>query len=233
MKNLITIIAATLILIGCSTDKPGGLVLNGNIENLKVGTVYLQKLQGATLVNLDSAVLNGNSKFTFTAAITEPQILYIYLDKKDATQYNDRVSFFATDTVMTFITELYNFEKAAVTTGGKNQELYAAFLKNTERLHAIHTDLIKRNLIMQSEVNPNPKDVAQLELEFSNYHRKKVLYGINYANTYRSYEIAPFLLLQEAEDANPKIIDSIFKLMPKKIQTSLYGKELSEFLKKS
>jgi hypothetical protein len=41
------------------------------------------------------------------------------------------------------------------------------------------------------------------------------------------------LLLQETEGANPKIIDSIYKMMPKKIQTSLYGKELSEFLSKT
>jgi hypothetical protein len=56
---------------------------------------------------------------------------------------------------------------------------------------------------------------------------------MNYANSYRDTELAVYLLLQETEGANPKIIDSIYKMMPKKIQTSLYGKELSEFLSKT
>jgi len=233
MKNTIGILTVFFTLTACTTDKPSGLILNGTIENLKVGTVYLQKIKDGAIINMDSVVLNGTASFTLKAPLEEPQILYVYLNKKDASSYDDRVAFFASDTTMTLYTDLYDFENAAVVSGGTNQRLYNAYLKNNLKLNQVYTNLIKRELTLQAADNPSTEEFDKLTLDYESYVRKKVLYNMNYANSHKNTELAAYLLLQDTETANPKIIDSIFQMMPKKIQTSLYGKELSELLKKT
>lgn len=233
MKKTVALLVIAFTFLACNKDNPNGLVLNGTIENLKVGTVYLQKIQDGKVINLDSVVLDGKNSFSLKANLEEPQLLYVYLNKKDATDYNDRIAFFATDTIMQFTTDLYDFENAAVINGGKNQELYRAYTKNSSRLDQVYTELLKRELTLSASQTATDQDYEQLEKDFGAYVRKKVLYSVNYANSYKDKEIAPYLLLQETPNANPKLLDSIYNMMPKKIQTSLYGKELSEFLKKS
>lgn len=233
MKNLFATALFIALLTACtSTDQPTGLVLNGRITNLKVGTVYLQQLNDSVLVTLDSVKLNGNANFTLKANIDQPQALYLYLNKKDASEYNDRLLFFATDTVMTFTTDLYNFEKEAVFKGGKNQVLFNEYQQNEQKLNKVNTDLMIRKFTLENEENPNPKEITQLELDFERYTRKRVLYTINFANNHKDHVVAAYLLLKESENINPKMLDSLHGLMPKKIQTSFYGKKLSEFLKK-
>lgn len=233
MKNLFLLLSILTLVSSCANDKYEGLVLNGTIENLKVGTVYLQKINKGTMVNLDSITLDGTGSFTLKTALDEPQLLYVYLQKKDASDYNDRIAFFATDTIMTLKTDLYDFEKNAVISGGLNQALYTTFNKNAVRLNEVYTDLVKRELALQANENASATDYDELGKAYDAYLRKKVLYTVNFANTNKNSAFAAYLLLEEAENANPKLIDSVFKMMPKKIQTSLYGKELSEFLKDS
>ena len=51
------------VLISCSKSKTGSMVVNGNIDGLKKGTVYLQKYKDTLLVSVDSVQLNGLSNF--------------------------------------------------------------------------------------------------------------------------------------------------------------------------
>ena len=233
MKKTFVFLVIAFTLLACNKDNPGGLVLNGTIENLKVGTVYLQKIHNGKVINLDSVVVDGKTSFSLNANLEEPQLLYVYLNKKDATDYNDRIAFFATDTIMQFTTDLYDYDNAAIIVGGKNQELYNAYTKNSLKLGQVYTELLKRELALSASQTATDQDYEQLEKDLVAYVRKKVLYTVNYANNNKESEIAPYLLLQETSNANPKLLDSIYNMMPKKIQSSLYGKELSEFLKKS
>lgn len=177
MKNILITSCLALLLANCGTDKPDGLILNGSIEGLKVGTVYLQKLDNDKIVNLDSVVLDGSSTFTLKTALVEPQLLYVYLNKKDASIYDDRVAFFATDTIMNFNTSLYNFEKEAIFTGGENQKVYKEFLENSKKLDDAFTDLVKRELYMQSNLTSTPEELTRLEKDHYTLQRKKVLYS--------------------------------------------------------
>jgi len=43
--------------------------------------------------------------------------------------------------------------------------------------------------------------------------------------------VAPYILISEASEANPILLDSVYQKMPKKIQTTVYGKQLSELIK--
>jgi hypothetical protein len=66
---------------------------------------------------------------------------------------------------------------------------------------------------------------------YDKYLRKKVLYAINYAQLHKEKEVSPYILVSEASEANPILLDSVYQKMPKKIQTTVYGKQLSELIK--
>lgn len=231
MKAVIGLFIALLVLSSCEQEKENGLIVKGTIKGLKVGNVLLQKAQDTTLITLDSIALDGSGDFTLTTAIAEPQLLYLYLDVKDGSIYDDRISFFAEDTVINITSTLENFEKDAVIKGSKNQDALNVFKENNDKLNIVYTDLVKRSMALNADENASTADIEALNVEYDKYLKKRILYAVSYAGVHRDKEIAPYILLQEGFDANPKLLDSIYNLMPKKIQTSLYGKELSELLK--
>ncbi|WP_041496097.1 DUF4369 domain-containing protein [Nonlabens marinus] len=218
-------------LISCTEENPNNLIINGDIDGLRVGTVKLQKIQDTTLVTLDSIALDGTSKFTLSTSIEEPQLLYLYLDVKDGTAYDDRLSFFAQDTIMTVKSSLQDFEKDAVITGSKNNELLTEFRRNMASLNKTYTELVKRSMALDRQENASQAAIDALNADYETYLNKKVKYALSYATVHKEYEVAPFILLEEGFDANPVFLDSVYQQMPKKIQTSLYGKELSELIK--
>jgi hypothetical protein len=231
MKSYLLIITALVLLSSCKEEITDNLTINGKIDGLRVGTVLLQKIQDSAIVTLDSVALNGSSDFSLSTSIEEPQMLYLYLDVKDGSKYDDRLSFFAMDTIMTINTSLSNFEKDAVITGSKNQDILGVFNKNLGQLNKTYMELMKRSMTLQQEENPSPEAIQELDADYEKYLRKKIIYALNYSAVNKENEVAPYILLQEAFDANPILLDSIYNLMPKKIQTSLYGKELSELIK--
>lgn len=231
MKSYLLIITALVLLSSCKEEITDNLTINGKIDGLRVGTVLLQKIQDSAIVTLDSVALNGSSDFSLSTSIEEPQMLYLYLDVKDGSKYDDRLSFFAMDTIMTINTSLSNFEKDAVITGSKNQDILGVFNKNLGQLNKTYMELMKRSMTLQQEENPSPEAIQELDADYEKYLRKKIIYALNYSAINKENEVAPYILLQEAFDANPILLDSIYNLMPKKIQTSLYGKELSELIK--
>ncbi|AZQ43668.1 DUF4369 domain-containing protein [Nonlabens ponticola] len=234
MRLSLFIIAFSILLISCNDDKDNGnLTVRGSIDGLKVGKVLLQKTVDTSLITIDSVSLDGSGDYSLSATIDEPQLLYLYLDVKDGTQYDDRIAFFAEDTVMTINSSLNNFEKDAVITGSKNQIVLAEFNKNKDKLNEVYTNLMKRSMSLNQEENPSQASIDSLNTEYEKYLKKRILYAVNYATFHKEKAVAPYILLQEGFDANPVLLDSIYKQMPKKIQTSMYGTRLSELIKES
>ncbi|WP_194850869.1 DUF4369 domain-containing protein [Nonlabens antarcticus] len=231
MRTCIYIILSLIIFSSCTEDTSNNLTINGNVKGLKVGKLILQKIQDSVLVNLDSVQIDGDGKFSLTTFIEEPQILYLYLDKKDGTVYDDRLTFFAQDTIMSINTTLEKFENDAVITGSKNQEILNVFNGNIEKLNQTYTELMKRSMTLQQQESPSQEDIEQLDVDYDKYLRKRVLYALSFATVNKDKEVAPYILVQEGFDTNPELLDSVYNQMPKKIQTSLYGKELSELIK--
>src|SRR5690606_27052618 len=94
MKKLLALFVVLLVFTACN-NKETNLVVSGNIEGLKKGTLYLQKIEDTILINVDSLVIKGDSRFVLEDYISSPQIMYLYLDKIDNTDYGDRIEFFA------------------------------------------------------------------------------------------------------------------------------------------
>lgn len=231
MKSILFIFSALVLLASCKEESPNGLIIKGDIKGLRVGSILLQKLQDSALVTLDSVAMDGTSTFTLSTALEEPQLLYLYLDVKDGTTYDDRLAFFAEDTIMNITSTLKNFENDAIITGSKNNDLLKIFNDNIQQVNKTYTDLIKRSIELDRQENPSQQAVEQLNADYEKYLNKKVKYALSYATVHKDYEVAPYILLQEGFDAQPRFLDTIYQQMPKKIQTSLYGKKLSELIK--
>ena len=77
MKKYHFIWVLLLIIAACSPSKENNTAIAGNIKGLKKGTLYLQRLQDSTLVNLDSVEIKGEAQFAFDFFLEEPEVLYL------------------------------------------------------------------------------------------------------------------------------------------------------------
>lgn len=232
MKKVLSLLFAIIIMASCKHTNSNKFSISGSIDGIKDGTLFLKRLQDSVLIDVDSALFNGNSDYTLTTDINQTEIMYLHLDVKDGSEFNDRLLFFAEDTTMTFNSSLNKFEEDAVITGSKNQAIYAIYKANSDKLNKVYTDIVKRSMSLTEETR-TVVIIDSINTAYDKYLRKKVLYAINYAQLYKDKEVAPYILITDAIDANSILLDSVFKKMPKKIQTTVYGKQLSVLIKKN
>ena len=58
------------------------MIVKGEVEGLKKGTIYLQKFDNQwNPIKIDSIVANGNGKFEFKINLQSPEIFALQLDK--------------------------------------------------------------------------------------------------------------------------------------------------------
>lgn len=227
MKKLGLLLLAITCLAACSTEEKN-LKVHGKVQGLKKGTLYLQKIEDTSLVTLDSVIVSGKENFQFEAYIDGPQVLYLYLNKVDNNQYDDRVLFFAEPGEMGINTTLKNFETDAIVEGSENQKKLMEYRKMMERFNNKNLELIRSNLIAQKN-----KDMVSLDSTsraYENLIKRRYLFTVNYALNNKDMEIAPYLAISEVYDANTRFLDTIYKSLTPKVKDSKYGKSLEEFL---
>ncbi|MEP2279995.1 DUF4369 domain-containing protein, partial [Maribacter sp.] len=95
MKKILFVVAALLALSSCGDNTEETMIVNGKIKGLKKGTLYLQHVPDSVLITVDSLAINGDGNFSFKTKLMSPEIFYLYLDKKDNNDINDRITFFA------------------------------------------------------------------------------------------------------------------------------------------
>ena len=227
MKKISLFIAVFLTLVACS-KKESNFKVTGNVEGLKKGTLYLQKIEDTVLINVDSVVIKGDANFVLEDYLESPQIMYLYLDKVDNVQYDDRIEFFAEEGEVTINTTLKNFEVDAKITGSANQEKLAEYRKMMKRFNDKNLDLIQKNF--EAQRDDNDSLLLKTNEEYDQLLKRKYLYTVNFAINNKDLELAPYLALSEVFDANLKYLDTIYKSMTPQVQKSKYGKELKDFL---
>ena len=66
-KTILTII--TLFTVSCNSDK-NQMIVSGDVDGLRKGTIYLQKEQDSIIVSLDSIKISGDSNFKLSTKLT-------------------------------------------------------------------------------------------------------------------------------------------------------------------
>ncbi|MGY3795016.1 DUF4369 domain-containing protein [Aquimarina sp. 433] len=229
MQRISVILLLSILFFSCSTPKKEGNVsISGTVKGLKKGTLYLQKIQDTILVNLDSLVIEGDPQFAFQTNVEEPEIHYLFLDKHDGSQYNDRIDFFAEPGQITINTSLNGFEKDAIIAGGKNQTKLVEYNKMNKRFKDRNLRIIKEDY--EAKKQNDEEKLAENDIAYKNLLRQKYLYTINFAINNRKLEVAPYVTLHEVFDANIKYLDTVVNSLSPKVKKSLYGKQLTEYL---
>jgi len=214
--------------VACSS-KESNLVIKGNVDGLKKGTLYLQKVENDSLVNIDSVVVRGDANFEIETFITSPQMMYLFLDKVDNEEYREKIEFFAEEGEVVINTTLKNFQIDAKIQGSSNQEKLMEYNKMMSQFQDRNLDLIQKNF--EAQKDNNEEELIATNLEYDRLLKRKYLYTVNFALNNRDLEIAPYLALSEVFDANIKYLDTIYNSLTPEVKESMYGEELKDFLK--
>ena len=226
MRKIITCTLIIAFLISCGDAKKGNMVINGNIDGLKKGTIYLQKFKDTALVSVDSVSLNGESTFMLTDDVVYPELYFVSLDKKR----NEEISFFGEKGEITITGKLEKFSTSAKIVGSSHHDLYSEHNAMIKKFSDKQLDYIKEKFEAQKEGDST--EVSKLQKEEESLLRRKILYSVNCAINNADHDVAPLIALTELNYANIKLLDTVNNSLSKKIKKSKYGIELEKFIQR-
>jgi gas vesicle protein len=224
-KYLLFFICTPLFLTSCNKDNHNMLV-QGEIKNLKKGTLYLEKISDGNLIGVDSIEINGHGAFQFGATIKSPEVYFLSLDKNP----EKTIPFFGDEGTIDIQTSLERFVFNAKITGSENQSILDKYNKMAAKFQNRNLEMIKENFEAQKE--NNQKKLEALEKESKQLIRRNYLYTANFALNNSSSEVAPYLALTKLANANIVLLDTINASLSEEIKNSTYGKALRSYLGK-
>ena len=228
MKNTLLLGLISLLFISCAGDGENTMTVTGKVKGLKKGTLYLQSVPDSTLVTIDSLTINGDGSFTFKTEIESPEIFYLYLNKKDNNDINDRISFFGEPGQITINTNWNTFDANAEIKGSKTHEKLEEYRKTMSRFNKKSIEIMQAGMNRDGLLDSLQVDSIQ---KLSNQNiRRGYAFALNFALNNKDSYIAPYVALTEVSDANIKYLDSINNSLAPNIAASKYGKALKNFL---
>jgi len=233
MNNLINKILLLLlsitIIYGCNNSESNNYMLvNGKIDGLRKGKLYLQQFVDSVFVSIDSTEVNNKFEFNLGTQIDEPDIYYLYLDKDDGDSVNDRIKFFGDSGEITINSRLITFDSNAEISGSENQTLMEEYISIIRKFNLENLDLLE--IYYDSQINGNNKRFDSVNDAINNLIKRKYLYSLNFASTNADYEISPFILTTEVPDANKELLKQVYDKFNDSIKVSKYGKLLMEII---
>ena len=224
MKNKIILIIAILI-ISCSSNENKMVVL-GNVDGLKKGTLYLKAEKDSLVVNLDSVYLRGGGNYKLITNIKEPDIYYLYLDKEDGDSLNDIIAFFGNKGKIEINTRLSTFDSSYEIKGSKNSDLLQEYNAIMRQYNSQNLDLLE--IFYNAQIENNQKSIDSVNSELEKLIRKKYLYTINFSITNSENEISPYIAVSQIPDANIELLRKLYDTLTEGIKVSKYGKILRD-----
>lgn len=224
MKKISLIILA-LFIICCNSDQ-NNMIVSGNVDGLRKGTIYLQKEIDSTIVSLDSLKIRGNSNFKLNTIIDEPDIYYLYLDKEDGDSLNDIITFFGNKGEININTMLSTFDSSYEISGSKNSELLREYFSIIRKYNLQNLDLLE--IFYNAQITDNQKRIDSVNERLENLIKRKYLYSLNFSITNAQNEISPYIAVSQIPDANKDLLRKVYDTLPENIKVSKYGKVLME-----
>jgi hypothetical protein len=202
------------------------MIVSGNVDGLRKGTIYLQKEIDSTIVSLDSLKIRGNSNFKLNTIIDEPDIYYLYLDKEDGDSLNDIITFFGNKGEININTMLSTFDSSYEISGSKNSELLREYFSIIRKYNLQNLDLLE--IFYNAQINDNQKRIDSVNERIENLIKRKYLYSLNFSITNSQNEISPYIAVSQIPDANKDLLRKVYDTLPENIKVSKYGKVLME-----
>ena len=223
MKKIL-VIGLLLLIVACSKEKElGNMVVQGKIKGVKKGTLYLKKMRDTLIISVDSIRLFGKDSFTLSDNITSPEMYFLSLDQNQST-----LSFFGEEGTITINDQIEKFGVSPEIEGSNNQKILESYKEVAKKFQGKQLDLLAAN--MQAQKDRDLETSQSLRKQAEKQNLKKYIYTINFALNNSDTEAAAYITLTELVNANVKYLDSINNSLTKKVQQSLYGKKLAEFI---
>ena len=211
------------LITGCDTDK-NSMIISGEIDGLRKGTLYLQTLKDSLIISLDSVKIDGDSNYKLKTNIEEPDLFYLYLDKYDGDSLNDVITFFGNKGDIIINSRLQTFDSGYEISGSKNSELLNEYLSIIRQYNFQNLDLLE--IFYNAQIENNQDRIDSVNLEIENLIRRKYLYSLNFAITNSDYEISPYIAISQIPDANKELLLKLYDTLSIEVQNSKYGKLL-------
>jgi len=224
MKNILIPLLAIVVLVSCTTDEKGLMLVTGDVKGLKKGTLYLQKMNDSILISVDSIVLDGVSTFSLSDEIESPEIYYLALNDDPV----KKIQFFGDVGTIDIQTKLDKFSFSTSITGLKNQQLLVTYNDMIQDYRNRNLELIEAEFEVRKS-NDSVK-IDSVQNLFQSLVKSRYRYTINYAITNADAEIAPYLALTELYNANIVWLDSVNNSLSKEVKSSKYGKRLDKYI---
>ncbi|MCY4560943.1 MAG: DUF4369 domain-containing protein [Flavobacteriaceae bacterium] len=206
------------------------MTISGTVKGLRKGTLFLQKVKDSLIINVDSVLVAGSPDFELYHQIEEPEIYYLYLEKKDSDSLNDVITFFGEPGNITINTQLRTFESSAIVKGSENQLLLQKFISQQRRFRDNHLDLLQD--YFNATKNKNTMLADSLQRDIDNLVKRRYLYAINYAVQNSDKHIAPYIALTQVLEAQTVWLDTIANQLSDEVSHSKYGRELIEYIER-
>ena len=224
LRSLIVSGLVGVLIIACSKDSKNTMLVQGEIQNLKKGTLYLKKIKDTLFVSVDSVQLDGQNTFSLSDQIESPELYFLNLDNIA----NKEISFFGDVGTITINTKLDKFQSAATIKGLRNQELLDEYNKMKSQFSDKRLDYIKADF--DAKKSGDTAFIDSIQGQIQNLLKRRYYYTTNFAIVHSDQEIAPYLALSELYDANISLLDTINKSLSQKVKDGKYGKALAKFI---
>lgn len=231
MKKYICAFAATgiLLLTACTQDNSNyNLAVNGKVEGLKQGRLYLYKVQDTAFTVVDSVVIKGNPEFYFKLNIDSPEMFFLTLDRGHSNSIDNHIQFFAEPGKIEINTTLKNFFRDTKITGSKNNDIYLKYLKTRALITNRQNDLLVD--IFNAEKEDNQFRIDSLSALNKKLTGRLYLNAVNFAINHNDSDVAPYIALTELYDRNTKYLDTIYNSLQEDIASHKYGQQLKEYI---
>lgn len=229
MRSILLCLCLFVFLIGCgSSADENRMIVKGNVKGLKKGTLFLQNIPDSVLITLDSLIVEGDGRFKFETELESPEVFYLYLDKKDNNEFNDRITFFGEAGTITINTNWNTFETKAVIEGSETQKKLEEYQEIMNKFHGQSLELMRT--AADPEIQSDSMAIDSLQKLSDKVILRGYLYTLNFALNNSDSYISPYLAITEASNANPIYLDSIYNSLSPEVAASKYGRKLEKYL---
>jgi len=229
MKKLLYSLVLLIFISACGDGTTENtMTVSGSVKGLKKGVLYLQHVPDSILIAVDSLEVNGDGSFSFQTELESPEIFYLYLDKEDNNDINDRITFFGEPGNITITTSWNTFDTKAEIKGSKSHEKLEEYRKYMSTVNKRNFEILQKGYNTETPLDSLQLD--SLQRESNRNTQRGYLFAINYAINNKDSYIAPYIAISEIANANIKYLDSINSSLTLEVADSKYGRMLKEHI---
>lgn len=229
MKKIVLFTAITAFVYACAEQSKGNTIVEGEIKGLKQGTLYIQKLENNQLITIDSAVVTKQSTFKTSFDLSEPEVLYLTLNRGTTISEDNYILFFAEKGKININSTLEQFSHDAVVSGSKSHTALKKYTDSKKQWLERKNNLIKDQLIASKNKQIHKAD--SLHKLLINNEQRILLNAMHFGLKNPESVASAYITLTDVLPFSDKYLDTIYNSLTPEVKNHKYGKFLAEYLK--